>query len=153
KPEQRGRRDMLRHAGFQLGRNLRHRRHLDEVEIIEQADPQHAEEGVQPAHDRVARSDPVLEILAIEAEHQDDREYEARTQHGVQISEKLVHGSSPSFVSAAVMDRRRCRRYASDGGAAQACLSATASSGTARPFFSITGTWLKVKRKERAVTP
>src|SRR3546814_18478817 len=32
-------------------------------------------------------------------------------------------------------------------------LSATASSETARPFFSLTGSWLSVKRKESAVTP
>src|SRR3546814_7566490 len=94
---------MLADRGFQLGRNLGHRRHLDEVERIEQPDPQHAEEGVDPAHDRIARRDPILEILAVEAEHQDDRLYQAGAQYGVQISEKLVHGSSPC------LSRRRVR--------------------------------------------
>src|SRR3546814_19251646 len=63
--------------------------------IVKQADPQHAEEGMDSAHDRVARGDPVLEILAVEAEHQDDSEHQSGAQNGVQISDKLVHGSSP----------------------------------------------------------
>src|SRR3546814_2528335 len=45
-----------------------------------------------------------LEILAVEAEHQDDREHQSGAQNGVQISEKLVHGSSP------ILSRRRVRR-------------------------------------------
>src|SRR3546814_18344838 len=56
----------------------------------------------------MARRDPILEILAVEAEHQDDRQYQAGAQYGVQISEKLVHGSSPC------LSRRRVRPGAGD---------------------------------------
>src|SRR3546814_7554691 len=56
----------------------------------------------------MARRDPILEIRAVEAEHQDDRQYQAGAQYGVQISEKLVHGSSPC------LSRRRVRPGAGD---------------------------------------
>src|SRR3546814_2722477 len=87
----------------------------------------------------MARRDPILEIRAVEAEHQDDRQYQAGAQYGVQISEKLVHGSSPC------LSRRRVRPGAGDAampahGGNASFLSATASSETASPFFSITGT-------------
>ncbi len=77
-PEQRRRRDEARHAAFQLVRNSRHGRGLDEIEVPEQPDPHHAGPDMQPAQQERPEDETVELGLGEINQENHEREREIR---------------------------------------------------------------------------
>jgi hypothetical protein len=94
-PEEGLGRDVLGHGRLQLGRDLRHFPKLDEVEIVQQADPHDAEHQVHEAQHRLneGRVDPAS-VMHVTAHHnqRDDRAQDHRIpQVGQESRDKFRH--------------------------------------------------------------
>jgi hypothetical protein len=92
KPEQGFGRDVFGYRRFQLRRDIRHFPDLDEVEVVEQADPEDAEEDVSPAKHRDPEDHVGAAVDAPERDYHDDRQEHADDHRVPEVEQNSSHG-------------------------------------------------------------